>query len=643
MFSIPIAHFSRKRRFNPVSVDHWRNRAFRWLASVALLFQVTGAFAANTPVTFQLRWLHQFQFAGYYAALHKGFYQDSGLDVTLKEGGPDISAIDEVLQGRAQFGVSTSGLVKAYMSGKPVLMLAPIIQHSPLILLSLGNKPGNPAEVAKAGIISLQPGDESLELKAMFVNEGIPLDKLKITTENRGLEDLLAGRIVAMNAYLSNEPFWLQQRGIPYTVLKPDHYGMDFYSDVLFTSRTTEKAQPETVAAFRAATLKGWDYALVHHDEIIDLILERYNTQGKSRAHLQFEAKILKNLINPDVIQIGHSNPGRWKHIAETYERFGVVKANKELKDFFYEPNRKVDLTWYYLYLAIALAVLVVVGGIAFYIHRINRRLDTKVMERTAELEKAYLELKELDQLKSDFLSTVSHELRTPMTSVVGFAKLVKKKLENSIFPRVSEDDKTASVISQVSENLDIIIGESERLTLLINDVLDSSKLEAGKVEWNLVTVAPQRLIERGTAITATLAEHKGLELISEVEPNLSEVIGDENRLLQVLTNLIANAVKFTAHGQIAVRADRQDRFVRFSVRDSGIGIAEENWGKVFDKFRQVGGTLTDKPQGTGLGLSICQQIVKHHGGRIWLDSTPGVGSTFYFTVPIIEVSHSTT
>jgi signal transduction histidine kinase len=267
------------------------------------------------------------------------------------------------------------------------------------------------------------------------------------------------------------------------------------------------------------------------------------------------------------------------------------------------------------------------------------RHLDTKVMERTAELENAYEELKELDQLKSDFLSTVSHELRTPMTSVIGFAKLTKKKLEKSIFPLVGEDGKAAHAISQVRENLDIIVGESERLTLLLNDVLDSAKLEANKVEWDFVAVAPQRLIERTVAITATLLEQKVLTLVNEVEPNLPNVMGDENRLLQVLINLIGNAVKFTERGQITLGAERQGEFVRFSVRDTGCGIAGKDQGKVFDKFKQIGDTLTDKPHGTGLGLSICQRITQHHGGEIWLDSALGVGSTFYVTVPILKAT----
>lgn len=261
--------------------------------------------------------------------------------------------------------------------------------------------------------------------------------------------------------------------------------------------------------------------------------------------------------------------------------------------------------------------------------------LDGRVRERTSALEKAYKELKELDQLKSDFLSNVSHELRTPMTSVFGFAKLVKKKLEDGVFPKVATDEKTTRAISQVRQNLDIITQESERLTRLINDVLDSAKLEAGKMGWDFAAVSPSKLIERTIAVTAPLAGQKGLAVSREVAPDLPAVRGDENRLLQVLINLVGNAVKFTDHGQISLRAERQGEFVRFSVHDSGCGIAEEDQGKVFDKFKQIGDTLTDKPHGTGLGLSICQQIVLHHGGEIWLESQPGVGSVFFLTVPV--------
>jgi diguanylate cyclase (GGDEF)-like protein len=356
---------------------------FLWLC---LCWQAATGWA-QTAVVVQLRWKHQFQFAGYYAALEKGYYRDAGLDVTLKEGGSHVSSTDEVLQGRAQFGVTNSGLVKAYMQGKPVLMLAPILQHSPAILLSLGDQLRDPAQVATAGLIRLQPGDESLEHKALFVNEGIALDKLRITNEGVGIEDLLSGKVAAINAYRSNEPFLLQQRGLSYSILEPSHYGMDFYSDVLFTSRAVEQAQPKVVADFRSATLKGWQYALAHSDELIDLILARYNTQNKSREHLQFEAQTINALINPELIQIGHSNPWRWSRIAEVYRNIGMMESRRELDAFFYDPSPVHDLAWVYRSLGFSLLLIASLGSVAFYIFRINKKLRRSLTELSAAQE----------------------------------------------------------------------------------------------------------------------------------------------------------------------------------------------------------------------------------------------------------------
>lgn len=196
-------------------------------------------------------------------------------------------------------------------------------------------------------------------------------------------------------------------------------------------------------------------------------------------------------------------------------------------------------------------------------------------------------------------------------------------------------DDKTVRAMAQVTGNIDIIIRESERLTLLISDVLDSAKLDAGKMEWQFLPLSPNSLLERAAATTAPLAAQKGLALSWRDNLDLPEIMGDKNRLLQVLINLISNAVKFTEQGQIRLSAVQVDGFVRFSVQDTGVGIAPENHAHIFDKFRQIGDTLTDKPQGTGLGLSICHQIVKHHGGDIGLESASDIGSTFYFTVPV--------
>ncbi len=246
---------------------------------------------------------------------------------------------------------------------------------------------------------------------------------------------------------------------------------------------------------------------------------------------------------------------------------------------------------------------------------------------------------KKIDQMKSEFLSTVSHELRTPLTSVIGFVEIIQEKLNDVIFPVVDVGErKVERVVNQITKNLKIVVSEGERLTTLINDLLDLSKMEAGKIEWRDDLISISEIIDHATDATNSLYENKGLKMIKEVEEGLPPIIGDRDRLVQVLINLISNAVKFTHEGSIICKAKRKDGEVLVSVIDSGEGIVEEDLSEVFERFKQVGDTLTDKPKGTGLGLPICKQIVTHHGGGIWVESRRGEGSTFFFTLPIKTV-----
>ena len=263
--------------------------------------------------------------------------------------------------------------------------------------------------------------------------------------------------------------------------------------------------------------------------------------------------------------------------------------------------------------------------GVAFH--------NAKLFEETRQARAA---AEDADAAKSSFLSTVSHELRTPLTSVLGFAKIIRRRLEERLFPLIPEGDrKVQQAKQQVIENLGVVVSEGERLTKLIDDVLDLAKIEAGKFTWNMATVSIADVVERATAATASLFEAKKLNLVREIEPDLPTITGDQDRLIQVVINLISNAVKFTDAGSIACSARREAGDLVVSVRDSGIGIAPTDQSKVFEKFRQVGDTLTDKPKGTGLGLPICKEIVEYHGGRIWVESAPGQGSTFSFTLPL--------
>ncbi|MGR8934353.1 MAG: ATP-binding protein [Gammaproteobacteria bacterium] len=266
-----------------------------------------------------------------------------------------------------------------------------------------------------------------------------------------------------------------------------------------------------------------------------------------------------------------------------------------------------------------------------------NRTLEIKVKDRTLELELANEKLKELDQMKTNFLSTVSHELRTPLTSVMGFARILQKKFESTLFPPLSQSDdkKVHKAMRQVMDNAKIIVEEGERLTTLINDVLDLAKMEAGRVDWNMQELRIEDIIDRAMAATTALFVNKAVQLRKDVPADLPLFVGDRDRLIQVIINLISNAVKFTDQGSVTCSVTVEDGALRVGVRDSGCGIKPEDQPLVFEKFKQVGDTLTDKPKGTGLGLPICKEIIEHHGGRLWLESELGVGSTFLFTLPL--------
>jgi len=243
---------------------------------------------------------------------------------------------------------------------------------------------------------------------------------------------------------------------------------------------------------------------------------------------------------------------------------------------------------------------------------------------------------REVDRMKTDFLATVSHELRTPLTSVLGFASIIKEKLEEVIIPAIPTDNrKVQKAIKRVGENINIIVSEAERLTALINDVLDIAKMEAGRVEWHVEPTNPVLILERAIAATSSLFAQNNLQLIKDFPEELLLVSVDRDRLIQVVINLISNAVKFTDEGWIACRARVENKEILFSIEDTGIGIAPEDRDKVFERFKQVGDIMTDKPKGTGLGLAICRQIIEYHGGRIWVESELGKGSTFSFTIPI--------
>ncbi len=255
-----------------------------------------------------------------------------------------------------------------------------------------------------------------------------------------------------------------------------------------------------------------------------------------------------------------------------------------------------------------------------------SRRLEQQSHEleaATRDLRAANARLQELDRLKDDFISTVTHELRTPLTSIRAFSEIL--------------NDNPELEPAQRARFIAIIVKESERLTRMINQVLDLAKLESGRAEWHTASLDLTEVIEDAVATTSQLLQEQGVQLSLDLPARVPPVLADRDRLLQVLLNLISNAAKFCDRqaGRIDIAVQVLPEALRVAVRDNGDGIDPADQQTIFEKFRQVGDNLTEKPQGTGLGLPISRQIIEHFGGRLWVQSARGQGATFSFTLPL--------
>nr|CRH05518.1 Menbrane protein of unknown function. Putative senser protein. Containing signal transduction response regulator, receiver region domain, ATP-binding region, ATPase-like domain and signal transduction histidine kinase, homodimeric domain [Candidatus Magnetococcus massalia] len=296
-------------------------------------------------ITLQLRWLHQFQFAGYYAALQQGFYRDEGLDVTLLEGAAGKEPLKAVLGGSAHYGIANSEILYSRLRGEPVVALAAIFQHTPSALITLRDSGYRTPQDLIGKRVMMLGGDADLDLRAMLRRQKVQSDQLQILPSSYDIQDLISGKVDAFNGYLTNEPFYLLEQSVPYELIRARDYGIDFYSDVLFTSEKELAEHPQRVAAFRRATLKGWRYALAHPEALIQHIYNDY-TQRKSLSHLRFEANSVIKLVKPTPqVEIGQMEQERWLALGQLFAEEGMIPTHYTLNGFIYQPEEAVQTT----------------------------------------------------------------------------------------------------------------------------------------------------------------------------------------------------------------------------------------------------------------------------------------------------------
>ena len=301
---------------------------YSFLISFILLACLSSRSYALETVSLQLQWKHQFEYAGFYAAIEKGFYRAEGLDVELYEAQTDKDPVQEVLSGKKTYGISYSSLIVEYLQGKPVVFLANIFKHSALVLVAQ-KEISKPVELKGKKIMGSREELFNSGITLMLSRFTITANDFEFVPTTHNLEPFINRQVDAMTAFITNEPYRLDKRNIQYSILNPTSYGSQFYDVNLFTSQKQLQQNPRRTRAFVRATIKGWKYALKHSDEIIDIILAKYNTQNKSRDSLEYEAKIIKSLVLPNIYPVGSIDCKIVKQMAQDFIQSGIVKQKK--------------------------------------------------------------------------------------------------------------------------------------------------------------------------------------------------------------------------------------------------------------------------------------------------------------------------
>ena len=330
-------------------------------------------YASNTSlekVSIQLKWFYQYQFAGVIMAKEKGFYEDAGLDVSLKERDPKFNNIAQVINGDSEYGIADSAILKYRAGGSPVKVLATIFQHNAMVLIAKRESGIISPYEMRGKKISYQEGLDDSIVTSLLNFAKIEKDNYIKKPMDFSHMDFVNGDVDITEAYISIEPYWMKEKhGIDLNIIDPKNYGIDFYGDLLFTTEDEIKNHPKRVKAFTKATLKGWKYALKHKEESIKIILDKYNTRTLEYKQLLYEARITDNLISSNYIPLGQVRKERFKTIASMYAKKGLSeeKLIQATENLIYSIDKKEKTFSPFMYILFFVLLILVTLVIRFY------------------------------------------------------------------------------------------------------------------------------------------------------------------------------------------------------------------------------------------------------------------------------------
>lgn len=587
------------------------------------------------PVVLQLKWSHQFQFAGYYMAKELGFYENEGIDLEIRPGSSSLNVTEEVLSGRADFGVGTSSLLLDYAAGKPVVVLGVIYQHSPLVLIMRTEKPSDTIERVAEGPVMIEPN--SGDLIAMLRRAGFSIDQLDITGHAPNVIGLLESvdDAFSISAYQTDEPYTLLQKNISFNTFSPKTYGIDFYGDNFFTTQDTLKDRGELVRGFREATFLGWKEAIRDPEKAISLILSKYPATA-DREKLRYEARVTMDLMT-NLVEPGYMNLERWKHISNTFQEVGMLDESPDLDGFVFMEKKLKIPAWFWRTLLGVCLLSLFLALLSFHFKRLSARLEQEIKLRLKieeDLKKSNKELtiakaisEEANLKKTWFITNVSHDLRAPVSSMISLAQIFDHHGKSLNLP-----DKFNRFLKQLNSG-------GEFLMLLLDNILDHSAFE-----MNATSVCPERVdfakcFNNIVNLVQPLADEKDISIRVQWKGEQDDAMMDRTRLSQIVLNLLHNAIKFSPKSEVvSLDLNLEDEELHIRIGDSGQGIPAERQKDLFQMFGESEKTGA-RHSSTGLGLSIVKRNVDLLGGTIQVEQGRPNGATFQVVLPTAKVS----